>query len=101
MFKSYLLFLMGAGSGLGTFEMLFITASGKISENPSDVFFFVISSSVLLLMAIGMTFSVKSKSAFGADTSLFGSNLSLGWNTAQTFIGGRFHLGMWAGMILE
>ena len=38
MFKSYLLFLMGAGSGLGNFEMLFITTSGKFSENPSVVF---------------------------------------------------------------
>ena len=33
-----LVFLVGAGSGLGNFEMLFITASGKTSENPSVVF---------------------------------------------------------------
>ena len=29
---------MGAGSNLGNFEILFITASGTISENPSVVF---------------------------------------------------------------
>ena len=38
MFKSYLLFLIGAGNDLGNFEMLFITPSGTISENPSVVF---------------------------------------------------------------
>ena len=37
-FKSYLLFLMDAGSDLGYFEMLLITASGTILENPSVVF---------------------------------------------------------------
>ena len=51
-------------------------------------------------MAIGMTSSVKSKSTFGADTSLFGSISSLGSNSAQTCIGGPFQLGRWAGMIL-
>ena len=36
--KSYLLFLMGAGSDLGNFDMLFVIASGKSAENPSVVF---------------------------------------------------------------
>ena len=51
-------------------------------------------------MAMGMTPSVRSKNTFGTDTLLFGSNLSLGSTSAQTCIGGRFQLGMWAGMIL-
>ena len=38
-------------------------------------------------MAIGMTSSVKSKRTFGADTFLFGSNLSLGSNSAHTCFG--------------
>ena len=52
-------------------------------------------------MVMDLTSSVRSKSTFGADTSLFGySNLSSGPNSAQICIGGRFQLGMWAGMIL-
>ena len=53
---------MGSGSGVGSYEMLFIYTSGTISENPSVVFLFiVISSSVFLSMAIGMLSVVKSK----------------------------------------
>ena len=35
-----------------------------------------------------------------ADTSLFGSSLSLSSNSALNCVGGRFQLGLWAGMIL-
>ena len=38
-------------------------------------------------MCIGMTSTVRSKSKFGAYTSLFGPNLSLGSNSVQTFMG--------------
>ena len=38
MFKSFLLFLMDAGSDLGNFEMLFITTSGTISEKKLSLF---------------------------------------------------------------
>ena len=51
-------------------------------------------------MAIRMTSLVKSKSRFGADTSIFGSILSLGSNREHTCIGGHFRVGMWARMIL-
>ena len=38
-----------------------------------------------------VTSSVRSKSTFGADTSLFGSNLFLGSNSKQTCMGCHFH----------
>ena len=50
-------------------------------------------------MAIGTTSTVKSRNIFGADVALIGSNLSLGSKSAQTCIGGRFQLGLWAVVI--
>ena len=50
-------------------------------------------------MAIGTISLERSKSTCRADTSLRGSNLSLGSKNEQNWIGSGFQVGIWAGKI--